>query len=267
MKEIIQVKNLNVGYGDYVVLKELGFSINRGEITVIVGESGCGKSTVLKSLIGLLPPFSGEIFFYGEKVDYLSEASLQSLYKRIGVLYQNSALLNSLTLYENIALPIRMQIPDFPAEIEREMVNTRLSQVGLLKSRDKYPAELSGGMKKRAALARAMILDPDVIFCDEPSAGLDPITGGGLDELMLNLKELFDMTFVVVTHELRSIEKIADKAMVLKDGKLHYFGAYRDLFSLKDRFIDAFFLKSPAGAAAETASRQSLKHTERMPKE
>lgn len=232
-----------MGYDDEVVLEELNFSVNMEEITVILGKSGCGKSTVLKSMIGLLPPFSGEIFFWGEKVDYFSEASLRTLYKRIGVLYQNSALLNSLTLYENIALPIKMQHSGLPGEIEREMVYARLSQVGLLENQDKFPAELSGGMRKRAALARAMILDPDIIFCDEPSAGLDPITAGGLDELMLNLKELFGMTFVVVTHELRSIEKIADKAIVLKDGGLYYFGAYRDLFPLKDRFIDTFFLK------------------------
>lgn len=255
MKEIIKVNDLSVGYGDHVVLKDLDFSINMEEITVIVGKSGCGKSTVLKAMIGLLPPFSGEIYFYGKKIDYRSEASLQSLYKRIGVLYQNSALLNSLTLYENIALPIRMQHADFPEEIEEEMVNTRLAQVGLQKSRDKFPSELSGGMRKRAALARAMILDPDVIFCDEPSAGLDPITAAGLDELMLNLKELFGMTFVVVTHELRSIEKVADKAMVLENGGLHYFGAYRELFSLNDRFIDTFFLKHAARAATEAASR------------
>ncbi|MCK5058487.1 MAG: ATP-binding cassette domain-containing protein [Candidatus Aminicenantes bacterium] len=243
MKEIVGVKNLHVGYGDYVVLKDLNFAINLEEITVIVGKSGCGKSTVLKSLIGLLPPISGEIFFRGEKMDYLSETSLQTLYKQIGVLYQNSALLNSLTLYENIALPIKMRHPDLPAAIEREMVNTRLSQVGLLENRDKFPAELSGGMKKRAALARAIILDPAIIFCDEPSSGLDPITAGGLDELMLNLKEFFGLTFVVVTHELRSIEKIADNVLVLDNGGLHYFGPYRDLFTLKDRFIDTFFLK------------------------
>ncbi|MCK4761686.1 MAG: ATP-binding cassette domain-containing protein [Candidatus Aminicenantes bacterium] len=249
MKEIIKVKNLDVGYGDNVVLENLDFHIDRGEITVILGQSGCGKSTVLKSLIGLLPPFAGDIFFWGEKIDYFSEASLQALYKRIGVLYQNSALLNSLTLYENVALPIIMKHPDLPEEIEREMVYTRLSQVGLLENRDKFPAELSGGMRKRAALARAMVLDPDIIFCDEPSAGLDPITAAELDSLMLNLKELFDITFVVVTHELRSIEAIADKAIVLKDGVLYYFGPYRELFSLGDRYINEFFLK-PRGAGS-----------------
>ncbi len=243
MIEIIRVEKLDVGYGKDLVLKDLDFSVNRGEITVILGRSGCGKTTVLKSLIGLLPPASGEVYFFGQKVDYFSEVSLEMLYKRIAVLYQNSALLNSLTLYENIALPLRMQYPKLHREIEREMVFARLSQVGLLGSEDKFPAELSGGMRKRAAVARAMIMDPDIIFCDEPSAGLDPITAAGLDELMLNLRELLGITFVVVTHELRSIEKIADKAIVIKDGGLHYFGPYRDIFSLKDRFIDTFFLK------------------------
>ncbi len=243
MKEIIQVEKLNVGYGDQVILKQLNFVINEGEITVILGKSGCGKTTILKTLIGLLPPLSGQVTFFGEKIDFFSEASLQMLYKKIGVLYQNSALLNSLTLYENVALPIKMQYPELQVEIEREMVVSRLSQVGLADSMDKYPSELSGGMRKRGALARAMILDPDIIFCDEPSSGLDPITAAGLDDLMRNLREHFGITFVVVTHELRSIEKISDKALVLKNGGLHYFGEYKNMFTLKDPFIDNFFMK------------------------
>lgn len=241
--EIIGVKNLDVGYGRSATLKELNFSISKGEISVIVGKSGCGKSTLLKTLIGLIPPLAGEVYFAEKKVDFFSEASLQSLYKKIGVLYQNSALLNSLTLYENVALPIRMEFPDFPKEIEGEMVRLRLSQVGLAESGDKYPSELSGGMKKRAALARAMILEPEIIFCDEPSAGLDPITSSGLDELLQSLKQSFGMTIVVVTHELRSIEKIADKVIILKDGKLHFMGDFPGVFSLNDSFIDTFFLR------------------------
>ena len=243
MIEIIQVEKLDVGYGDQVILKQLNFVINEGEITVILGKSGCGKTTILKTLIGLLPPLSGQVIFFGEKIDFFSEASLQTLYKKIGVLYQNSALLNSLTLYENVALPIKMQYPDLQVEIEREMVVSRLSQVGLADSMDKYPSELCGGMRKRGALARSMILDPDVIFCDEPSSGLDPITAAGLDDLMRNLRDHFGITFVVVTHELRSIEKISDKALVLKNGGLHYFGEYKNMITLKDPFIDDFFMK------------------------
>lgn len=244
MNAIIKVDHLDVGYGKEVILKDLNFQVNQEEITVILGKSGCGKSTILKTLIGLIPPISGEVFFFDEKMNYYSEECLKRLYTKVGVLYQSSALLNSFTLYENISLPLRMHYPRFSKKIEQEMVYSRLSQVDLLESCHKYPAELSGGMRKRAALARAMILDPDIILCDEPSAGLDPITAAGLDELMLNLKEHFRMTFVVVTHELRSIEKIADKAVVLNKGRLHFFGEYHQLISSNDLFIESFFLKN-----------------------
>lgn len=244
MNAIITIDHLDVGYGKEVILKNLNFQVNQGEITVILGKSGCGKSTILKTLIGLIPPISGEVFFFEEKMNYYSEDCLNRLYSKVGVLYQSSALLNSLTLYENISLPLRMHYPHFSKEIEKEMVYSRLSQVDLVDSSNKYPSELSGGMRKRAALARAMILDPEIILCDEPSAGLDPITASGLDEFMLNLKEHFNMTFVVVTHELRSIERIADNAVVLNDGRIHFFGEYNQLISSKDQFIDSFFLKN-----------------------
>jgi len=168
---------------------------------------------------------------------------LQFLYRRIGVLYQNGALLNSLSVYENVALPIRMSHESWKREDEEKAVYQRLSQVGLGESSDKYPSELSGGMRKRAALARAMVLDPEILFCDEPSAGLDPITSSGLDELLMNLKKTLGMTVVVVTHELRSIKKIADKVMVLHEGEMHFSGKYEELFSLEDAFIETFFLK------------------------
>ena len=243
MTEIIRVEKLDVGYNEEVVLSQLNFTINKGDITVILGKSGCGKTTIFKTLLGLVPPLAGHINFFGEPVDYNSEKTLESLYKRIGVLFQGGALLNSLTLYENVALPIKMQHSELSYEIEREMVFSRLAQVGLSESGSKYPAELSGGMRKRAALARAMILDPDIIFCDEPSSGLDPITAAGLDDLMRNLRDFFDITFLVVTHELRSIEKISDRAIVLNNGRIHYFGDYKDIFTLNDPFINTFFMK------------------------
>ncbi len=241
--EIIKASDLDVGYEKSTILEELSFSIPKGQVTIMLGKSGCGKSTLLKTLIGLIPPIRGEIFFSGEKVDFHSEESLQSLYSRIGVLYQNGALLNSLNVYENVALPIRMKHQALKRESEEQMVYQRLSQVGLRESSGKYPSELSGGMRKRAALARAMVLDPEIIFCDEPSAGLDPITSSGLDELLLNLKKTLGMTVVVVTHELRSIEKIADRVIVLHEGKMHFSGEYDELLSLKDTFIDTFFLR------------------------
>lgn len=242
MTEIIKAEQLDVGYNGHAVLKDLDFSIRSGDITVILGQSGCGKSTILKTLLGLIPPISGEVTCFGEPVDFASEKFLAKLYKRIGVLYQNGALLNSLSLYENVSLPIRMHFPRLHKDIEEEMVHSRLAQVGLARSWRKFPAELSGGMRKRAALARAMILDPEIIFCDEPSAGLDPITAAGLDDLMINLRDHFGITFVVVTHELRSIERISDNAMVLHNGGLHYFGPYKEMFEKKDSFIDTFFL-------------------------
>lgn len=241
--EIIKACDLSIGYEKSTVLEELNFTIPKGEVTIMLGKSGCGKSTLLKTLIGLIPPKRGEIFFSGEKIDFHSEFSLQSLYNRIGVLYQNGALLNSLSVYENVALPIRMKHQALKRESEEQMVYQRLSQVGLRESAGKYPSELSGGMRKRAALARAMVLDPEIIFCDEPSAGLDPITSSGLDELLMNLKNTLGMTVVVVTHELRSIEKIADRVIVLHEGRMHFSGEYNELFSMKDTFIETFFLR------------------------
>lgn len=243
MKEIIRTEKLFVGYGENIVLRELDFTVNKGEITVILGKSGCGKSTILKTIIGLIPPISGEIYFYEKRMDYLSENSVNDLYKRIGVLFQNNALLNSLNLYDNVSIPIKMHYPELPKEVEKEMVFSMLSQVGLLQSFNKFPSQLSGGMRKRAALARSMILDPDIIFCDEPTTGLDPITADGLDELMLNLKNIFGITLIVVTHELRSIEKISDKVIVLKNETVHFSGKYDKLFTFNDSFINSFFLK------------------------
>lgn len=241
--EVIKAIDLDVGYGESLVLEDLNFSIPEGQITTVLGKSGCGKSTLLKSLVGLIPPLKGEIYFSGEKIDFFSEKSLLSLYKRIGVLFQNSALINSLTMYENVALPIRMKYRKIKKEEEEEMVTKRLSQVGLLEDHEKYPSELSGGMKKRAALARSMILDPEVIFCDEPSAGLDPITSSELDNLLVDLKETLGMTIVAVTHELRSIQRVADRVIVLHEGKMHFSGEYIELLALKDPFIETFFLK------------------------
>ncbi|MGE5342860.1 MAG: ABC transporter ATP-binding protein [Candidatus Omnitrophota bacterium] len=243
MNEIIRVTNLDVGYENETVLEGLNFTITKGEITVILGKSGCGKTTIIKTIIGLIPPLTGDVFFAGNRIDYASERMLKDFYKKIGVLYQNGALLNSLNLYENTALPLRMHFPTLPKKIEEEMVYYRLSQVGLRESAQKFPSELSTGMRKRAALARAMILDPEIIFCDEPTAGLDPITAAGLDTLMLDLKHQFGMTLLVVTHELRSIEKIADKAMVLNNKRLLYFGEYQALKTINDSFINSFFLK------------------------
>ena len=240
--EIIRVSNLDVGYGRIVVLRGLNFSIDKGRITVVIGESGSGKSTLLKTLIGLMPPLKGDVFLAGERIDFDSERNLMKLYRRIGVLYQNSALLNSLTLYDNVALPIRIHYPEWPKEKEASLVRMMLDRVGL-SGEDKYPFELSGGMRKRAALARAMILQPDLILCDEPSSGLDPITAAGLDNLLLELRTNHGVTFVAVTHELRSIARIADRVLVIRGEAIYYDGEYADVAASPDPYIRTFFLK------------------------
>ena len=195
--DIINAHDLTVGYGGTEILRGLDFAVPEGRITAVVGVSGSGKSTLLKTLAGLLPPLSGGFDFAGGAVDYRSEVSLRLLYEKIGVLYQGGALLNGLSLFENVALPIRMQHPKMPEDMVRDMVFASLAQVELAGSADKYPAQLSGGMTKRGALARALVLDPDVVFCDEPSSGLDPITSALLDDLLIRLKETLDRKSVV----------------------------------------------------------------------
>jgi phospholipid/cholesterol/gamma-HCH transport system ATP-binding protein len=241
--EIINARDLTVGYGRTEVLCGISFGVPAGQITAVVGVSGSGKSTLLKTLAGLLPPLGGGFEFAGHAVDYGSEASLNRLYGKIGVLYQDGALLNGLTLYENVALPVRMHYPELSEAIVRDMVHAGLAQVELAESAEKFPAELSGGMRKRGALARALVLDPEVVFCDEPSSGLDPITSRRLDDLLLRLKTSFKMTLVVVTHELRSIERVADRVLLLHDGGLRFAGDYADLAASGDDLIRTFFLR------------------------
>ena len=242
--DIIRVSNLSVGYDGTPVLSHLDFGVPRGRVTVIVGESGSGKSTLLKTLIGLLPPITGDVVLAGRPIDFRSEDDLRQLYARIGVLYQTSALLNSLTLYENIALPLRIRRPDQPADEESARVAEMLGRVGLQGSETKFPYELSGGMRKRAAVARAMVLDPEIVFCDEPSAGLDPITATGIDSLLKNLCQEHGMTFVVVTHELRSIERIADRIILIRDGAIRFSGGLQDLERTRDPYVKSFFLRT-----------------------
>jgi phospholipid/cholesterol/gamma-HCH transport system ATP-binding protein len=241
--DIITALDLDVGYDETAILRRLNFGIPEGRITAIVGESGSGKSTLLKTLIGLLPPLAGEIRLAGTPVDFRSERSLHGLFRRIGVLYQNSALLDSLTLYDNVALPIRMRDAGRPRAEEAAAVRTMLERVGLGEAGPKYPFELSGGMRKRAALARAMILAPDLLFCDEPSAGLDPITSSGLDDLLRGLAKDHGVTLVAVTHELRSIARIADRVMVLRGGAIYWAGEHADIARSDDPYLREFFLR------------------------
>ncbi len=211
---ILSARQLTLSYGDYKVLHDLSFDIYPGEIFIIMGGSGCGKSTLLKHLIGLMQPFSGAIYYSGRDFFASSAEEQKVLQRRIGVLYQGGALWSSLTLLENVCLPLE----EFTSLSQREIqtiARYKLALVGLRGFESFYPAALSGGMRKRAALARAMALDPEILFFDEPSAGLDPISSRRLDDLILELQKGLNTTIVVVTHEIESIFAIGDRAIFL----------------------------------------------------
>lgn len=210
----IEVTDLRCGYDGRVVLDNISFNVAGGEIFFIIGGSGCGKSTLLKNLIGIFQPMSGTVKFGGRAFTTVDPSARRDLLKTFGVLYQGSALWSSLTLRQNVALPLEEYTTLTAREIQ-EIATLKLAQVGLTGFEDFYPAEISGGMKKRAGLARALALDPSIVFLDEPSAGLDPLTSRKLDELVLEIRELFGTTLVVVSHELASIFSIADRVIML----------------------------------------------------
>jgi phospholipid/cholesterol/gamma-HCH transport system ATP-binding protein len=210
----ITVHNLTMAYGSFVLMRNLNFTVKRGDVFVIMGGSGCGKSTLLRHLIGLNEPATGEIWYGSENFTAADPLQRQKMLQRFGVLYQSGALWSSMTLAENIGLPLGEYTDLAPAEIRR-VASLKLALVGLKGFEDFYPSQISGGMQKRAGLARAMALDPDVLFFDEPSAGLDPISSKLLDDLILELRESLGATIVVVTHELASIFAIATNSVFL----------------------------------------------------
>ncbi len=237
---MLTVRNLVAGYGDNIILQDVNFTIESGERFVVLGTSGCGKSTLLKAIIGLNPPIAGEVEFQGRLLEYpLPEET--DFYQKIGILYQSSALLNSLTLLENVMLPLTMHHPSFPLSLAEDIACEKLAMVNLYEHREKLPSELSGGMKKRGALARAMVLDPDIIFFDEPQAGLDPVTTKELDDLFIRLNETLGITYFTVTHELLSIRRSAQRVLMLGDGGVIFFGTLKeaeksDILSVKRFF-------------------------------
>jgi phospholipid/cholesterol/gamma-HCH transport system ATP-binding protein len=213
----VAVQDLTVAYGDAVVQEGVSFEVRRGEIFFILGGSGSGKTTLLRAMIGLLPPLGGRVLVGGDDLAAARGTERTRILRRFGVLFQGGALFGSMTLLENVRLPLEELTALGPRE--RTLVAlAKLNQVGLLDAADKLPAELSGGMRKRAALARAMALDPEILFLDEPSAGLDPVTSAGLDRLVCELSRDGGITLVVVSHELASVEAIADRCVMLDAG-------------------------------------------------
>jgi len=237
---VIKVKDLVAKYGDKIILDGITVNILPNEVTVILGGSGCGKTTLLKNILRLYEPFSGNVEFWDEDILGMTEDQYGTVLKKVGMLFQNGALLNSISIYENVSIPLE-QHTELSREVIDRIIRVKLNLVKLSHAIYLFPSELSGGMKKRAALARALALDPQILFCDEPSAGLDPLTSAALDELLLDLKNQLNMTIVIVTHELASIHRIADKIIFLDAGKMLFYGTLEDAKKAGIAQIDTFF--------------------------
>ncbi len=236
----VKIRDLEARYGDRVILQHVNLDIAQGEVRLILGGSGSGKTTLLKHMIGLNVPYHGSVELLGVDLFEADEPERQAVLRRTGMLFQGSALLNSLSVHDNVALPLQ-ESTDLPSEIVDEIVRMKLELVNLGDAGHLLPSEISGGMKKRAGLARAMALDPEVLFCDEPGAGLDPITAAHLDHLLLSLVRSFGMTLVVVSHELASIRRIAEKAIMLHQGHVVADGVISDVMESSHPAVEAFF--------------------------
>jgi phospholipid/cholesterol/gamma-HCH transport system ATP-binding protein len=238
---LLECRDLSVGYGDTPVLTGVNLTIYAGEIVALLGPSGCGKSTLLRCLTGLLPPLAGEALCFGESLyDTRDPDRRNQLLRRTGTLFQQDALFGSMSVRENVALPLR-ETTRLPRTVIHEMTSMKLGLVGLAGLEDRAPAQLSGGQRKRAALARATILDPEIVFCDEPSAGLDPAVAAGVDDTLMRLRSIFGTTFVVVTHELESIRTIADRAVMFAGGGIRATGTIEALSESTDETVHNFF--------------------------
>jgi phospholipid/cholesterol/gamma-HCH transport system ATP-binding protein len=243
-ESVVEVRDLVVKYGGSVILDNINLDIQRGEVLVLLGGSGSGKSTLLRHLIGLEKPLSGSIVIKGVDISRCSEAELNQVRRFIGVSFQNAALFGSMTVSENVAFPLLERTRLVDSTIDK-VVLLKLAQVGLVHFGAFHPSELSGGMQKRASVARATALDPEIMFFDEPSAGLDPITAAGIDDLVVYLKTALQMTVLVVTHELQSAFRIADRLAFLKDRKLVAIGPKDSVAQSTNPWVRQFLDRLP----------------------
>jgi len=251
---LIECRNLAVGYDNKPVLEGIDLTIEAGEIVALLGGSGCGKSTLLRAMTGLLEPLSGELKILGEPLYELGTEERAKLLRRTGTAFQQDALFGSMSIGENIALPLR-ELTKLPSPIIDEMVALRLAMVGLAGYEGRPPTSLSGGQRKRAALARASILDPEVMFCDEPSAGLDPAIAASIDQTLLQFRAALGITIVIVTHEVASIETIADRAIMFADHKIIARGTIAELQASKQEEVFGFFHRVADGEAPTLTAR------------
>jgi phospholipid/cholesterol/gamma-HCH transport system ATP-binding protein len=239
---IIEVEGLAASFGEREVLKDVSFKAYRGEVTVILGGSGSGKTTILKHLIGLYNVQKGSVRVLGKEIEHLTEKEQLEFYLRIGVFYQNGALLNSMSVGENVGLPLQ-QHSQLSREMIEKLVKLKLSLVNLGDAYSLFPSQLSGGMLKRAGLARAIAMDPPLLFCDEPGAGLDPVSLSTLDDLLLNLKKQLGISIILVTHEVSSILRVADRIIFLENGEVLFEGLIDEAFESDIQSIKRFFQK------------------------
>lgn len=249
----IEVQDLVGKYGETTVLDGVSFAVGRGEVFVVIGGSGCGKTTLFKHMAGLLRPSSGGVLYDGKDITRMDEDELAHVQRNIGIAFQSSGLFNSMTVGENVALPLR-EYGEVDEELIDSVVRMKLSLVGLSQVKDLMPSELSGGMRKRAGLARAIALDPPVVYFDEPSAGLDPIMASGLDELILKMRTLLGITIIIVTHELESIRKVADRVLMLDKGKVIFLGTAPEAERSSIDRVRQFFERRPDAAIGQRSA-------------
>ena len=243
---IIEIKDLVKSFDGRKVLDGVNLKIYKGETTVIMGGSGCGKSTLLRHIIGSYLPDSGSVLIHGKNINTLSESDFDQIRKKLGMVFQNAALFDSMTVYDNIALPLR-EHTKLAEDIIRIMIKMKLELVGLRGFEDLMPSQLSGGMRKRVGLARAIAMDPEIVFYDEPTAGLDPIVAGVIDKLILDLSKKLQITSMVVTHDMKSVFTIADRVIMLYRGKVIAEGSSDEVKNSKDPCVIQFITGSPEG--------------------